>query len=178
MKSFFVVLCWLLLGLFFWSMSKSCCQRGEVSNSAAVVADKFVQDSSSEVVVSLDTSSLASTENKMNSTSVTTSPSINYDYEADKTIVMEGGLSTIPLSEENTFNDEIKAHLEQFCAKMQNDLSKIYVKGYDSGDNLARETMMKMENFLIICGVSPSRIVRTNRKAKDKQASYIEVYLK
>ena len=178
MKSVFVVLCWLLLGFFFWTMSKSCCQSGKVANSVAVVTDKEVQDSNSIIVAPPDTSNFVATENDMDSNQTATSAPIDYDYEADKTIVNEGGISAIPLKEENTFNDEIKAQLEQYCARMQNDLSKIYINGYDNGDKLARKTTMKMENFLIICGVSPSRVVRTNRITKDERNSHIQMYIK
>ena len=175
MKSFFVVLLWLVLGFFFWSMSQSCCKpKKDAELSGAVVTDGV----DSTDVHSIDTS-ITSSETVDTAISIEseTSASVDYDYESDHSIKVEKGISNIPLMTDNPFSDEIKAHLEQFCASMQNDLSKIHLQGYDAGDKLARETSMDMENFLIRCGISPGRIVRMNRNT-DSGASHVKIYLK
>jgi len=187
MKAFVVILCWLLIGFFYWSMSQTCCTPGADNSKGALIGQTNTTSTSVPTVdtvknstsISDDTTGNIQNGNQSNSTistQKTNSGSLNYDHSLYNTITEEHGISNIPLKTEDPFNDEIKAHLEQVCTKMNGNLSKLRIVGYNKENWLASKTGMKMENFLIRCGVSPFRISRSNCTI-DTSESHIKMFI-
>lgn len=191
MKAFIVILCWLLIGFFYWSMSKNCCAVGANKSQSALISkvDTIKESSKSKIDTLKSTSKLASgsstqtqsgkladsASRQKNSNAANTAVT-DYDHSTYNTITVENGSSHIPLKTEDTFNDEIKAHLEQVCAKMGGNLSKVKIVGFNRDNRLASKTSLSMENFLIRCGISPFRISRTNCKI-DTSESHIKMFI-
>ena len=192
MKALFVVLCWLLIGFFYWSMSQNCCATAGQESSVAVLEGNKL-DTKEQAITETDSSSQSPTLDTLKEKETVeidsivdstvdsdidypeeTEPVIDYNYDADNTIMAKDGVSIIPLKPDDTFSDEIKAHLEQICKDLSHNFSKVKIEGYNNQDIIAAKTAVNMENFLIRCGVSPFRISRTNSKI-DTADSFVKM---
>ena len=198
MRIAFIFLLWLLLGVFFFKVKDTCCSHKThattvvpaVEDDTSTVSDTLTTDVSGTDSTQLDQGSDSTSADETSaqdaSTEVqaetratpqaeeTTSESndrYTYDDATYNTITQDGNASIIPFSDTEEIGDEIMALLEKTCSRLSDNMSKVRITAYGSGQG---KVLSRMENFLIRCGVSPGRVsVMTSSSDNSKYSDNI-----
>ena len=180
MRYILIILVLLLLGSLFYAVkNRQCCGSDagkpaatSISNEATGATDKAIVAGSTankgDKAIEESTTKEEMEETKEATSSITQSATTksfpSYNHADHITIQSVDNLKIIPFSKDNKLNVEVQALMEETCSSLQNSLSKVNIRAYGKGQG---GYLRKMEDFLIRCGVSPSRVRLSHHKTND-----------
>ncbi len=205
MRIILILIVFALLGVLFYNIKNKCCgangakakpsatsvSQGSSSNSE-IVSTAIVGTNVAETSTDITTDTNNPSANKTNASSSgndtvsssgenivdsrtqdpSSKASSTYNHDEYTTIRSKGNLKIIPFSADNNINVEVQALLEETCTKLEGSLTKVHIHAYGRGKV---GYLQKMEDFLIRCGLSPTRVTLSHHKVTDEYNKQIVV---